>query len=129
MLEHDEAGRLMASLRDGQEAAHLLAPDGRFVEHLNAQRRVALGERARLLGEVDRSTDVRRKVGQVALHASRGGNGFAMLQAARCRLHARLADGAGEHSLQRRRPGIWTTTTWAGRSPRSWAPHSTAPMT
>ena len=39
-----------------------------LIEHLHAQARVALGERARLLGEVGRRADVGGQVGEVALH-------------------------------------------------------------
>src|SRR3981081_2400736 len=50
LFQHDETRRLLAALRNGEQAAHLLAPDGGGVEHPHAEGAGALGERGRLLG-------------------------------------------------------------------------------
>ena len=104
VLEHDEARRLLAALRDREQAAHALAPDGRLIEHLGAQPRVALGERARLFRQVKRRAHVGGQVRQVPLDRLRGRNRRAFLEAAL--RGTRRAHRAGEHLLQRRRRGL-----------------------
>ena len=73
---HDEARRLGAALRDGEQTAHLLFLDRRLVEYLHPQRRVLLAERARLVCEVGRRADVGRQIREVALDPRGAGYGI-----------------------------------------------------
>ena len=95
VLQHDETRRLMAALRNCEQAPHLLAPHGGGIEQPHAERRRALGERTRLLGEKRRRADVGGQIRQITLHLGGGGHRRAVCQAALG--GGRLAHRAGQH--------------------------------
>ena len=82
VFEHDELRRLLAALRDREEAAHLLGADVGFLEDADPQRGMASGERTGLLGEVGRRADIAREVREVAHHAGAGARGLTVDDAA-----------------------------------------------
>ncbi len=104
VLQHDETRRLMAALRNRQQAPHLLAPHGSGIQHPHAERRRALGERPRLLGEKRRRADVGGGIRQITLDLGGGRHRRAMCQAALG--GGGLAHRAGQHLGQGGRGGF-----------------------
>src|SRR5471030_3070022 len=107
VLDDDELRRLIAALRDGEEATHLLAPQRRIIEDLYLERRDALCHRPRALGEVSGRAHVRRQVRKIALHAHRIRDRRAVDQAASRGSRTRFANGAYKYGRKRRRLGLF----------------------